>query len=405
MNKKPVSVIIPIAVAMFNVLIIFFPKEVMDASKAGAVLWFNNVLPSLLPFFIGTNILMGLGAVDFLGILLEPAMRPVFGVPGCGGFALAMGMTSGYPMGAKLSGDLREGERISAIEAQRLMSFVNNSGPLFMLGAVGTGMFGSEKAGIFILVTNFLSAVLCGIIFKSYKGGKENSPAPRKKGVIKAALTAMEKARKKDARPFGKLMADSVFKSIESILQIGGFIMLFSVVLKIAESIGFMALLINISESLGFFGKREITEALIYGFVEITNGAGKLAALGLSRENLILCSTMVSFGGLSIFAQTVAFLSKTDIKAHIYFLSKLLNAALTAVIGILIYPLFSFTKINPAEAAPVFALNPTGSLMASIFIYAVVLLAVFVTAAAVNIAFYFKEKAPGRRRISNFSRK
>ena len=394
LKKKLVSIIIPIAVAMFNVLIIFFPREVMGASKAGAVLWFNNILPSLLPFFIGTNILMGLGAVDFLGILLEPLMRPLFGVPGSGGFALAMGMTSGYPVGAKVSASLREGERITSIQAQRLMSFVNNSGPLFMLGAVGSGMFGSERVGLFILITNFSAAFFSGILFKNYKKGKENLYIPRKKAIVKSALIAMNKARKKDDRTFGKLLADSVFKSLESVIQIGGFIMLFSVVLKVAESIGLMALMVKIAGGLGISSNEAIIEAVIYGFVEVTNGAGKLAALGITRESLILCSALISFGGLSIFAQSIAFLSKTDVKSNVYFFSKIINAVLTAAIGILIYPLFDFTKQTLQEAATVFAPNPVRQLVASIYIYVLVLLSVFISSVAINIACYLKKRKP-----------
>jgi len=392
LRKKLVSIIIPIAVALFNVLIIFFPKEVMTAAKSGSILWFDNVLPALLPFFIGTNILMALGAVDFLGVLLEPVMQPVFGVPGCGGFALAMGMTSGYPMGAKVSADLREGEKVTAIQAQRLMSFVNNSGPLFMLGAVGAGMFGSERAGFFILITNFISVILTGMIFKFYKGYKESPFIPRKKAIIKSAFIAMEKARKKDNRKFGKILADSVFKSLESVLQICGFIMLFSVLLEILDSIGLMAMVINALWKTGFFANKDLIEAFLYGFAEVTNGAGKLAAIGLKREALILCSGLISFGGLSIFAQSVAFLSKTDIKAHIYFFSKIINAALAVAIGIMMYPLFGLEMQPALEAAPVFAPDPVGQIIASISIYIIALISVFITALAVNIACYLKER-------------
>ena len=45
---------------------------------------------------------MGMGVVHFIGVLMEPLMRPLFNVPGTGAFVLAMGIASGYPLGAAL---------------------------------------------------------------------------------------------------------------------------------------------------------------------------------------------------------------------------------------------------------------------------------------------------------------
>src|SRR5690554_4502358 len=88
--------------------IVLFPKESLDAASRGINTWFNIVFPALLPFFIGAELLIGTGAVAFMGTLLQPLMKPLFNTPGNSSFVLAMSVTSGYPMGPKLISQLRQ---------------------------------------------------------------------------------------------------------------------------------------------------------------------------------------------------------------------------------------------------------------------------------------------------------
>jgi len=376
-EKKILFLIIPSFIFIFNALIIFNPAEIMQAARGGTILWFNNVLPSLLPFMIGTNMLLRLGVVSFIGALLEPIMRPLFGVSGRGAFALAMGAISGYPIGAQVCATLRENEEISQVEAQRLLSFVNNSGPLFMIGAVGAGMFGNERVGYFIFVTTLIGALVSGMLFKFYKREERVGEEQTK--------TRLANVMPKNKDPIGKILSESVFKSLEGILLIGGFIILFSVMLKALEVtliIDFM----DVSEN------GEVLRGAIYGFFEITNGVSKLAELDISKSVIILCSAIVSFGGMSIFAQSVAFLSKTDIKPAIFFMSKLLNAILTAVAGVIIYPFWDFGAKEAEVTATVFAITSPGeNLMLSTIMCVMAIFTIMISAFAAKISWAYKK--------------
>jgi len=84
-----------LAITMF-----YYPQEVLKSATQGLNLWVNYVLPALLPFFIISDLLMKHGFVHFLGVLLEPLMRPLFGLPGKAAFVVAMTHTSGIPIGA-----------------------------------------------------------------------------------------------------------------------------------------------------------------------------------------------------------------------------------------------------------------------------------------------------------------
>ena len=386
-RKKILLLIIPAIVLIFNALIIFNPSEVMMAARGGAVLWFNNVVPSLLPFMIGTNMLLRLGVVNFIGVLLEPIMRPLFGVSGKGAFALVMGATSGYPIGAQVCASLREDGQISQVETQRLLSFVNNSGPLFMIGAVGAGMFANERVGYFILVTNLAGAILSGMLFKFYKRSDGEGEIRK---PLKYAVSTL-----KNKEPLGKILSESIIKSFESLMLIAGFIILFSVILKILETAGIISITIGFLYNIGLPIGKELMSAAVYGFFEITNGASKLAALEPSRSIVILCAALVSFGGLSIFSQSVAFLSKTDVKTSIFFMSKLLNAALTAAAGFLIYPFWNFGAGGGEHIAPVFASStPVTTLMLSTVISIMATVTILVTVFALKINTAHKKRNP-----------
>ena len=61
-------------------------------------------------------------------------MRPIFNIPGEGAFPFVMGIISGYPMGAKIISKFKQQGICTNEEAERMLSFTNNSGPLFIIG-------------------------------------------------------------------------------------------------------------------------------------------------------------------------------------------------------------------------------------------------------------------------------
>ncbi len=326
------KLIIPLLVAVFNLFLLLFPNETISAAKEGILLWANNVLPSLLPFIIGTNILVSTGFVSFIGGLLEPIMEPLFNVPGVGGFAFITGITSGYPMGAKVTASLKEKELVSSVEAQRLLSFVNNSGPLFVVGAVGAGMFANSAVGYFLLAVHYVAAILNGLLFRFYKRGGQVYKKGKKK-YPRAKFSAPEAS-------FGESFAQSVKNSVESILLIGGYITLFCVISKILELSNIFTYLCLLLERLSVFVNEDLFTGLSVGLFEITNGIKKLTLSGSLRAQVILASFVLSFGGLSIHAQALGFLSKSNIQVGVYFLSKFIHGLLSFLLSFLLYPAF-----------------------------------------------------------------
>lgn len=89
--------------------LVVYPQAVFMASQRGLKAWWEIVFPALLPFFIGTELLIGFGVVRFMGVLLEPVMRPLFNLPGAASFVVAVGFTSGFPIGSAITAQLRGG--------------------------------------------------------------------------------------------------------------------------------------------------------------------------------------------------------------------------------------------------------------------------------------------------------
>lgn len=119
--------LIPFVVVLLIISLVIFSEDVFHSAHKGLVLWVNNVVPSLFPFLICLELLKQTNIISVIGKLLEPAIRPIFKIPGSGAFAIAMGMCSGYPIGAKFAASLREENQCSKIEGERLLAFTNTS--------------------------------------------------------------------------------------------------------------------------------------------------------------------------------------------------------------------------------------------------------------------------------------
>lgn len=336
-------IIIPIIVAIFNVIMILFPKEIIISAKNGLLLWYNSALPSLLPFIICTNLLTGLGFPCFIGTILEPFTSRIFKTKGCGVFPIIMGIISGYPIGAKLTVDLYNNKELTKQEAQKLLCYTNNSGPLFILGAVAIGMFNSSGLGYFMMLIHYLSSITIGIVIGiSNKNAQYNN-----KSTFTSSLRAIKLHRLKQNKSFGEIFGDSTRNGIESILLIGGYIMIFSVIMEILTQTGIMSYLTSCLTHIGL--EPTISKALVVGTLEITNGC-KVLSQNTNMSSVLLSAGLISWGGFSIHAQTISFISKTDLKTTPYLFSKLCQGVLTYIYGLILFPILHMEQSIPTSA-------------------------------------------------------
>jgi sporulation integral membrane protein YlbJ len=337
---------------VITILVIIFSEAAFNSAQEGLKVWWEIVFPSLLPFFIIAEILMGLGVVHFLGALMEPMMRPLFKVPGVGAFAMAMGLASGYPIGAKITGNLRRKQLCTKTEAERLISFTNTADPLFMVGAVAVGMFHRADLALIIAGSHYISSILIGLMMRFYRGINDTELNNNKiqtsndYNIFNKAINELLTARKSDGRGLGELLGDSVRESVNTLLMIGGFIILFSVITEIFSITGFINVLTAIIMFfLKPFGLSEtMILPLVSGVFEITNGANSASQVSAPiLEKLIITNGIIAWSGLSVHAQVATMIKGTDINIKPYIIARILQSLLAGFITIFLFLPYSNT--------------------------------------------------------------
>jgi sporulation integral membrane protein YlbJ len=360
-KSKFKTILLAITGLLLAVSLISFPEESFEASIRGLNMWWKVVFPSLLPFFIVSEMLIGFGVVKFIGVLLEPLMRPLFKVPGVGGFVWAMGWASGYPAGAKFTARMRQEGHLTKIEAERLVAFTNSSNPLFIFGAVAVGFFHNAHLGVLLAAAHYLGNICVGITMRFY--GKESPDVTDEQGKnlkIREALSALHQTRLKDNRPIGKLLGDAVSSSIQTLLMVGGFIILFSVINKLlyllhitealANSIEILLSVISFPEMLSI--------PFISGLFEITLGSDLISRVDEASllQQAVLTSLILGFNGFSVQAQVASILAQTDIRFKPFFFARILQGIFASIFTVILWnPVYvRFNNSEPADALPVF---------------------------------------------------
>ncbi|WP_335870498.1 sporulation integral membrane protein YlbJ [Bacillus sp. 2205SS5-2] len=342
------------------VSLIAFPVVAFNASLRGLDMWWRIVFPSLLPFFIVSELLIGFGVVRFIGVLLEPLMRPIFRVPGAGGFVWAMGMASGFPSGAKLTARLRQERQISQIEAERLVSFTNSSNPLFIFSAVSVGFFNNVHIGVILALSHYIGNIFVGVVMRFY-GAKEDRQIRYAKQTlsIRSAILTLHQTRLNDQRPFGKLLGDAVMSSIQTLLMIGGFIILFSVLNAILLHIQITTILaIFITYIFSLFQLPSALSApFISGLFEITLGSQLTSKTSVAlMYQVTIVSFLLAFSGFSVQAQVASILAQTDIRFKPFFIARILHGFFAAIISWILWkPVYQhYFGIDSPLIIPVF---------------------------------------------------
>ncbi len=323
--------IITITIICFNIIILSYPNIIITSTRNSLLLWVNNVIPSLYPFIILNNILKEVNGFKILGYITKPITRILFKHNENGGVALVSGITSGYPLGGLVTADLLEKKLISLKEANFLIMFVNNAGPLFVIGTIGVIMFNSPNIGYFLLGNQIISSIVLGVIlsfFKKNKSYNNKKEAFEKKNILDA-------------------ISISVVNTNSTILLIGGFIIFYGIIISILNTLGIVDILISILITITPLNKYQ-SYALICGFFEMTTGISYLSKNITNLQiDLTIISAILAFGGLSIHGQTLTKVKKTKIKVKNYFIGKILHTLLAMIFTYTSYNLIDFLGYTP----------------------------------------------------------
>lgn len=347
---------IPLVFLVFTFGLLVFANSNILAVKNGLLLFANNVVPTLLPFFIATELLMHTNILNIIGKLFTPIMKPLFNVRGEGAFAFIMGFISGYPIGAKIAVNLRNNNICSKEECERLLSFTNNSGPLFIIGTVGITMFGNVALGIILFIAHFLASLTVGFLYRFWKNenrfknnkhhflfSKYNNQAnnkeinfnANKKSTYTNTSIHNQTNNNVQLKNLGEIMAESITSSIKTILLIGGFIILFSCIISIINSSGLIKIItVALTPMFNTFNiDTSFIQGIFTGILELTNGVNLICNLynQALTNRMLIASFLLGFGGLSIMLQVLSIISKSDLSCKPYIIGKILQAIFATI--------------------------------------------------------------------------
>ncbi len=310
-----------VVLVLAAVSLVVWPQQSMEAASAGLGLCANVIIPSLFPFFVLSGLVVELGLAGYVGRVLERVMVPLFRVPGCCASALALGFIGGYPVGARTAIHLYETGFCSKTEAERLLAFCNNSGPAFILGVVGAGVFRDSRVGALLYLAHVLASVCVGLMFRFYKwregsGSVGRSPHPPI-----------------GARRLSAAFTDTVKNAFLSTLNICAFVLFFTVVIRMLTASGVLpALAKGLGILLAPFGMtEEWGRRLLMGVLELTSGVWSLTGEGSLSGRLSMAAFMLGWAGISVHCQVLSFLGDSGLSVGAYLTGKLLHGGLSAL--------------------------------------------------------------------------
>ena len=319
--------IFTIFISILVLFCIIAPSNMINATKSALTLWATIIIPSLFPFMILADLIQKTALPFLFQKIFSPLMKVIFKLPGISILAVFLGMAGGYPVGAKVTSDLLSNNEITPSDANHLIMFVNNTGPLFMLGAVGIGLYKNIYIGILLLLSHYISAILVGFIIRFTKP---------KSNELKNSYPIEFKAIK--LSDIGSTLNDTIKKSIDTVLSIGGFIILFSIISALIEQSKILSFVKLPGLSI------ETSTSLITGLLEVTNGVNKIAMANTPLlQKLIISSILIGFGGMSIHFQTLSIISNVKISFIKYLIGKTIQSILS---GIITFLLISYTRFS-----------------------------------------------------------
>jgi sporulation integral membrane protein YlbJ len=281
------------------------PQQYIAVSLTALLVWSTVVLPAIFPFLLYAKFLTRLGLVDTCAKAISPITKKLFNTSGISAYIYLASMISGYPVGAKLVSDMYADGRMDRGNALRTITYCATSGPMFVLGTVGIGLFLSQKAGYIMLFCHFAGAFLNGLLYRNYKlNDTTQLPTTHKEWTHE------------------NFLYETAISSCNSMLIVGTYIVFFFILIEFLK---------------GIFVPNNLPFAVLGGILEITHGCQDLSNLPISLGlKTVIATFIISFGGISTLVQSLAFLKKMKFSTSFFVLAKLTHALLATAICALV---------------------------------------------------------------------
>ena len=305
MKSASARVVLLLSCGIFFLFLCF--PEVARASAEEAVLFCGKVLiPSLFPGFVLADLLINLSVGH---PRRSRFFEWVFRLPSEAIRCFLIGLLAGFPSAADCAVQQVQRGEVSKEDAERCLAFTNNPGIVFVICAVGIGIFGSLEIGIYLWILQTLSSLLVGVLLAKKP---QSTPFSGKRNDREISLK--------------RLLPNAVVSSVSAVLNICGFVIFFRVLIAI----------LTFSLPLRPF------QSLLAGMLEMTCGVANFNRFDYASA--ILTSAILGWSGFSVHFQIMSRVTLSDLSLKYYFPGKFLQSLLSALFVFATYPLFFFTE-------------------------------------------------------------
>lgn len=309
-------------------LLLFHAESAVRAVREGLALCHNTVIPSLFPFMVASEILVGSGGAAAVGKRLARPTRLLLGMPGAAACPVVLGALCGFPTGARTAAALYDAGALSAKQCTRLLTFINNPSSAYMISAVGASLLGSRRLGLLLwgvsLVCSFGTALVTRVLMPDDTAGTSPAAQPVRIGA--------------------DVFTGAVSAAAQSMLAVCAYVLFFSAVLGAGQS------------ALAVVSLPPVCGAALYGIMELSGGVARASQIQNATHAAMLCAGLSCWSGISVMCQIMTVCRGRGFSFVPYLLSKaaqaLIAAALTGLAVRYLFPLLPPENVRASLILP-----------------------------------------------------
>ena len=281
-------------------IMLLFPSVTLYGASNGLLLWFQILIPTLLPFLIITNLLIQSNSISCIVKFIGPFIQKVFHVSSYGSFAALTGLLCGYPIGAKVTAELVKRKQISLSEGNYLLSFCNQTSPAFISSFIVLQTWKDSSLLLPTLIIIYLSTFLCSLIFRK---------------IHKISSTINNTTSCYNIIFRFDILDNSIMNAFETLTKIGGYIIICSIMFSFCCS---------------------FSDSIFLSLIEITTGIKHILSMSSKfTYEYIYVLSLCSFGGICSIFQTASVIQGSNLSIVFYAIEKLITALVTSLLSFL----------------------------------------------------------------------
>lgn len=260
---------------------------IKEGCADGIYLWYNSIVPILLPFMLLTGIIISL--IRSMRISRHLAFM----------ISLAIGLLCGFPTGTMIITFFYENQTLSKRDAQLLLPLCNNVSPMFLIGYVHSTFIKGTLPLYILIALIYLPQIICTAILYcvSYMRRDHNLCLQPETAATASEIPATLQ------QPSDQSM---LVRCITNITVIGIYMAIFSI----------------ISAVLCMYIPGTVTQ-IATSYLEISNGIQDISTIEVpTKIKTALMISLTSFGGLSAIFQSRDMIRSSGLSFIKYILGK-----------------------------------------------------------------------------------